>query len=117
MEVSGEVRLNEMEEPDTEAEEHGNDAGNKLFQPRGMTIAGLQHIIQKMMEDVHRILVHWKICFKQLNVVEPFLCVVERRQRYTWTCLRHTAFTRLARGGCFFKGDQGSAGRYGENLE
>ena len=55
------------------------------------------------MADVHSGLGHWAVFYKQCKVLEAFLRVEERRQRFVWTCVKdspwhawHSKFERFA---------------------
>jgi len=62
------------------------------FLPNSLTIAGLQHIMRNLCNDVHTSLSHWRCFHAELKHFEGLLCMGERRQRYIWTCLRGTPF-------------------------
>lgn len=57
-----------------------------------LTIPGFQHIISKLSNDVHASLSHWVFFWDQLNALEAFLRMDERRQRFVWTCVRNTNY-------------------------
>ena len=59
-------------------------------------IAGMQHIIHNLNAEAHQHLSHWDTFYRQLKVVEALLRIDERRQRYCWTCVRHTPFVNTA---------------------
>ena len=53
-------------------------------------IAGLQHIIYNMTEDVHTAMLYWKRFYEQLKNFEALLRMEERRKRFRWTCMAGT---------------------------
>ncbi len=48
--------------------------------PNGLTMAGLQHVIHNLCDDVHQNLEHWAIFSKELKGLESFLRVEARRR-------------------------------------
>ena len=60
--------------------------------PNCLSVAGLQHIINNMLDDVHKAIPWWDTCLKYLKQFEALLRSEEKRQRLTWTCLRNTEF-------------------------
>lgn len=66
--------------------------GGMHFMPNCIPFAGLQHVVNNLCADTHKSLKLWPVFFGQLKNIEAFLNVPERRDRYCWTCLRHTRF-------------------------
>jgi hypothetical protein len=85
-------------------ENEESDSRSQHLMPNSLTIAGLQHIINNLCEDVHKSLAHWDVFFKQLKCLESFLRIEERRARFVWTCLRNTPMSGLAHRFDKFKG-------------
>ena len=68
------------------------DEGFRFFMDRSCTIAGIMHIIDNMLQDMHESLADWKWFHKQLKILEAFICNDPYRRRFCWTCLRGTPF-------------------------
>lgn len=71
--------------PDMSDSSSQHDVGcgsEPVFQENAMTVAGLQHIISNLNNDVHASLSHWSVYYAQLKTLECFLRVEERRQRF-----------------------------------
>ena len=63
---------------------------DRRFMRNGVTIAGMMHVVNNMMQDVHKSLTYWPEFYADLKVVEALLQNPERRRRFVWTCLRGT---------------------------
>ena len=50
-----------------------------------MTIAGLQHIMNNLLCDVHVRLSHWDAFYAEAKQFESLLTIPERRSRFVWT--------------------------------
>ena len=77
--VPSEAALPEMENID-----------KKTFMPNAFTVPGLQHIAHNLLDDVHSGMMYWPTFWNQLKILEGFLRMAERRQRYVWTHLSGT---------------------------
>ena len=102
--------------PDVEMNSSGSDAGDEheveriepqrrrregkqsslpnVFWPKCFNIAGQQHIIDNLTEDVHLSLSYWDRFFSQLKCCEAICRVEERRQRFVMRCLRGSTRAR-----------------------
>ena len=70
----------------------GQDSKPMAMMPNGFTLAGVQHVVNNLNQDVHQSLSHWKAFFKELHNALGLLGRDDRRQRYCWTCLRGTPY-------------------------
>jgi hypothetical protein len=86
---------NDLEEP---GHVPAVDSGSQVhLMPNALTIAGLQHIVNNLSEDVHKGLDHWDTFHSQLKNFEQMLKLPERRRRFFFTCVRGTAFANKER--------------------
>ena len=70
----------------------GQGSKPMAMMPNGFTLAGMQHIVNNLNQDVHQSLSHWKAFFKELHNALGLLGRDDRRQRYCWTCLHGTPY-------------------------
>jgi hypothetical protein len=70
--------------------------GHVHLMPNGVSIAGMQHIIDNMNAETHKGMVWWPEFLKVLKNAEALLRIDERRNRYIWTCLLGTRFEHRA---------------------
>ena len=71
---------------------HKSSQESATLMPNALRIAGLQHICDNARKDVHQSLVFWLQFYETLKVFEDFITMLERRQRFCWTCLRDSEY-------------------------
>ena len=71
------------------------EEGHTYFYPYGLTIAGMQHVVDNLNHDTHEKMEHWDWFYAILKQFEALLRNTERRDRLIWTCFRHTSHARF----------------------
>ena len=68
----------------------------KALMPNAMAWAGLEHVSDNALSEVHKNLVHWPVFFASLKNFEGLLRKPQRRRRLVWTCLHGRRYQKLS---------------------
>ena len=66
------------------------------FMPNAITVAGLQHITNTVLQEVHGALSHWDTFWHQLKALEALLQWQHRRRRFVSCCVLQSPFAHKA---------------------